>query len=67
MIAVHDRALPEGWFSYPDINDHDVLRPRIESNLVLGPCWFRLQYLDAYAEAASGWLHAEAEVIAPRG
>ena len=22
--------MPEGWFSYPDIDDHDVLRSRID-------------------------------------
>jgi hypothetical protein len=41
--------------------DQDALRSRIEGDLVLGPSWFRLQYLDAYAEAARGWLHADAD------
>ena len=43
--------------------DHVTLRQRIESDTVLGPSSFRLQYLESYAEAARTWLHAEAEVI----
>ena len=43
--------------------DHDTLRERIMSDTVLGPSDFRLGYLEAYAEAARTWLHAEAEVI----
>ena len=43
--------------------DQDALRSRIEGDLVLGPSWFRLQYLDVYAEAARGWLREAAEVI----
>jgi AAA domain-containing protein len=43
--------------------DQETLRKRIEGDTVMGPSSFRLQYLDAYAEAAHTWLHDEAEVI----
>lgn len=43
--------------------DQDTLRARINEDLVMGPSEFRLDYLDAYAEAARTWLHGEAEVI----
>jgi AAA domain len=43
--------------------DQDTLRARIEADTVLGPSSFRLGYVGAYAEAASTWLHQEAEVI----
>ena len=43
--------------------DHNTLRERIEGDTVLGPSSFRLRYLGAYADAASTWLHREAEVI----
>ena len=42
--------------------DQDILRGRIESEHVV-PSPFRLNYLDAYAEAARTWLHAEAELV----
>lgn len=43
----------------------DTLRERIEGDTVLGPgpSTFRLKYLEPYAEAASTWLHGEAEVV----
>ncbi|WP_457143245.1 AAA family ATPase [Mycobacterium sp. URHB0021] len=43
--------------------DHETLRKRIEGDTVMGPSSFRLEYLEAYAEAARAWLHDEAEVI----
>ncbi|MFI5528398.1 AAA family ATPase [Kitasatospora sp. NPDC051853] len=45
--------------------DQDTLRARIENDRVLGPgpSPFRLRHLEPYAEAAAGWLHAEAEVV----
>ncbi|MFJ6527511.1 ATP-binding protein [Streptomyces longwoodensis] len=44
--------------------DQDTLRARIADDTVLGPnSPFRLQYLEPYAEAARGWLHAQAEVV----
>ncbi len=43
--------------------DQDTLRGRIEGDTVLGPSPFRLKYLEQYAEAASTWLHGEAEVV----
>ncbi|MEU4561155.1 ATP-binding protein [Actinoplanes sp. NPDC023936] len=42
--------------------DQDTLRGRIEGEHLV-PSPFRLHYLEPYAEAARGWLHAEAEVI----
>ena len=42
--------------------DQDTLRRRIEKEHRV-PSPFRLKYLQPYAEAASTWLHAEAEVI----
>ena len=42
--------------------DRDTLRERIDRATAL-PSAFRLHYLDAYAEAARTWLHAEAEVV----
>jgi predicted kinase len=43
--------------------DQETLRGRIEGDTVTGPSTFRLEYLQAYAEAARTWLHNEAEVI----
>ncbi|MGN5635761.1 ATP-binding protein [Streptomyces sp. AC154] len=43
--------------------DQDTPRGRIEGDTHLGPSAFRLNYLEPYAEAASTWLHREAEVI----
>ncbi len=43
--------------------DQDTLRGRIEGDGDPGPSPFRLKYLEPYAEAARGWLHAEAEVV----
>jgi hypothetical protein len=43
--------------------DQDTLRKRIESDPVMGPSWFRIKYLEPYAEAARTWLHGQAEVI----
>jgi hypothetical protein len=43
--------------------DQETLRQRINGDTVLGPSRFRLQYLESYAEAATAWLHGEAEVI----
>lgn len=43
--------------------DQKTLRRRIEGDLVMGPSEFRLEYVDAYAEAARGWLHDDAEVV----
>lgn len=42
--------------------DQDTLRGRIAAASPI-PSPFRLQYLEAYAEAARTWLHAEAEVV----
>ena len=51
--------------------DQETLRERIACDHVLGPNtpFFRLQYLESYAEAAEAWLHQEAEVVetTPRG
>lgn len=43
--------------------DQDTLRGRISGDLVMGPSEFRLEYLEAYSEAARTWLHDDAEVI----
>lgn len=43
--------------------DGPTLRDRIQNDQIVGPSTFRFAYVDAYAEAARGWLHAEAEVI----
>lgn len=44
--------------------DQDTLRARIAGDTVLGPdSWFRLKYLEPYAEAARTWLHGAAEVV----
>ncbi len=43
--------------------DQDTLRRRINGDLVMGPSEFRLDYLEAYSEAARTWLHDEAEVV----
>jgi hypothetical protein len=43
--------------------DQDTLRKRIADDTVMGPSWFRLKYLEPYAEAARTWLHDEAEII----
>ena len=43
--------------------DRDTLRARINGDLVVGPSEFRLEYVEAYLEAARTWLHDEAEVI----
>jgi len=44
--------------------DQDTLRGRIAGDTVVGPnSWFRLKYLEPYAEAARTWLHSEAEVV----
>ena len=43
--------------------DQDTLRKRIQSDTLLGPSSFRLQYLESYAVAARTWLHGEAEVV----
>jgi len=40
--------------------DHGI---PIQNDPIVGPSTFRFAYVDAYAEAARGWLHAEAEVI----
>lgn len=42
--------------------DQETLRARIERDHPI-PSPFRLQYLEAYAEAARTWLHSEAEVV----
>ena len=56
-----DHAIPVRHFVLHA--DQDTLRRRIEGDTVLGPSWFRLQYLEAYREAARTWLHDEAEVV----
>jgi hypothetical protein len=43
--------------------DQDTLRRRIDEDTDLGPSWFRLSYLEPYAEAARTWLHDAAEVV----
>ncbi|MCY1693515.1 AAA family ATPase [Curtobacterium sp. SL109] len=43
--------------------DGATLVDRIQNDQELGPSTFRFAYVDAYAEAAAGWLHQEAEVI----
>ncbi|GAB3521725.1 DEAD/DEAH box helicase family protein [Arthrobacter monumenti] len=42
--------------------DQTTLRARIEGEH-MPPSAFRLRYLEPYAEAASSWLHDEAEVV----
>ena len=42
--------------------DQATLLARIEGEHAV-PSWFRLKYLEPYAEAARTWLHQEAEVI----
>jgi len=42
--------------------DEETLRARI-ANATSFPSTFRLRHLDAYAEAARTWLHADAEVV----
>jgi hypothetical protein len=42
--------------------DQETLRGRIEREHAL-PSPFRLRHLEAYADAARAWLHAEAEVV----
>jgi hypothetical protein len=43
--------------------DRPTLVARIENDPELGPSAFRFSYVDADAEAATRWLHNEAEVI----
>lgn len=43
--------------------DRQTLLGRINGDTAMGPSSFRLDYVDAYAEAARTWLHNEAEVI----
>jgi hypothetical protein len=43
--------------------DQDTLRRRIENDPVMGPSWFRLEYLPDYAAAAETWLLEHAEVV----
>lgn len=43
--------------------DQATLRRRIMGDTLLGPSPFRLRHLETYAEAASTWLHGEAEVV----
>ncbi|MEU6349002.1 ATP-binding protein [Streptomyces sp. NPDC047072] len=44
--------------------DQDTLRARIAGDTVVGPdSWFRLKYLEPYAEASRAWLHDAAEVV----
>jgi hypothetical protein len=43
--------------------DESPRRDRIQNDPIMGPSTFRFAYVDAYAEAARGWLHDEAEVI----
>lgn len=43
--------------------DENTLRRRIQGDPLLGPSPFRFKYLAPYFEAASTWLHDEAEVI----
>jgi len=43
--------------------DRQTLLDRINGDTAIGPSSFRLDYVDAYAEAARTWLHNEAEVI----
>ncbi len=43
--------------------DPDTLRARILGDTVMGPSPFRLAYVDAYAQAARTWLHADAHVV----
>ncbi|MBT1675944.1 AAA family ATPase [Curtobacterium aurantiacum] len=62
-LAVH--AIPVRHFVLHV--DGQTLRDRIQNDPVVGPSTFRFAYVDAYAEAARGWLHAEAEVIDATG
>lgn len=55
-----DHAIPVRHFVLHA--DQDTLRGRIE-RATDTPSPFRLSYLEAYAEAARTWLHAEAEVV----
>lgn len=43
--------------------DEETLRHRIAQDTLLGVSSFRLLHLELYAEAASTWLHDEAEVV----
>lgn len=43
--------------------DQATLRKRIQGDTAMGPSTFRLNYLDAYAEATNSWLHDQAQVI----
>lgn len=43
--------------------DPGALRARIQNDTVMGPSTFRFGYVDAYAEAAQDWLHAQATVV----
>lgn len=44
--------------------DEATLRRRIADDTVVGPnSWFRLKYLEPYAEASRTWLHNAAEVV----
>jgi hypothetical protein len=57
-----DHAIPVRHFVLHA--DQATLRERIAGDTVLGPdSPFRLNYLEAYAEAARTWLHGEAEVV----
>lgn len=43
--------------------DQETLRRRIEADPLMGPSWFRLQYLEPYAEAFRTWLGEDADVV----
>lgn len=43
--------------------DPETLRARILGDTEMGPSPFRLAYVDAYAQAARTWLHADAHVV----
>jgi predicted kinase len=56
-----DHAIPVQHFVLHA--DQETLRARIISDTIMGPSSFRLHYLDAYAEAASTWLHDAAHIV----
>lgn len=70
LVEAYWREIQAGLAAYDIPVRHVVLHvdgptlvDRIQNDRELGPSTFRFAYVDAYAEAAAGWLHREAEVI----
>ena len=71
LVEAYWREISEGLAGYGIPVRHfvlhaeqETLRERVAGDTVVGPnSWFRLRYLEPYAEAARTWLHAEAEVV----